>query len=283
MRRTWAVAALTTALATSGMGVAAADVPVGGIRQSDEPALGPDDVTSRTGTGADGVVAEAVAPLATPDASWPATGRLTVYLCSKGTAVHDCHGKAVTAEQKRKLEKLLNRLPGVSDVRYVSQSEAYRNFREDTGRTRTGGQSSMPQYFRATLDRPNVKLGEKLEKLPGIASAVVRRSDFWTGKAAAMVRLCGPSNCANRLTITDHERDAVFEVLRNLQGVKKVYLETHRHAAQNHQRVFSGSLQDASKRTGQVFHLVLSSPADFSRIRPALKGLTGVHGISRHR
>ncbi|MFI6391750.1 hypothetical protein ACIBHY_38345 [Nonomuraea sp. NPDC050547] len=286
MRRTWVVAALTTALATSGMGSAAADTPADSTlgetslneaqeNRDAEPGAG--DVSVEPGSGADGVVAVAVSPLPTPKAAWPTTGRLTVYLCSKASLQKKCDGRGPGDEQKRKIERLLKRLSGLSGVRYVSEDEAYRNAREDGLRVRKG---AIPASFRAEVKVPNVNLGPKLEKLPGITTARVWRTDFWAGRAQAKVELCGPANCPGRGAITDHERDAVFEALRTLQGVKKVYLESRRHAVDNWRRV---THENRTPAVGEYFHLVLTDSSVFEQIRPALRGLPGVDQVSRHR
>ncbi|MFI6293058.1 hypothetical protein ACIBEJ_15825 [Nonomuraea sp. NPDC050790] len=300
MRRTWVVAALTTALATSGMGAAAADAPADRVlgetsaneapesasestsesaseSASESRGAEPGDVSAESGTGADGVVAVAVSPLPVPKAAWPTTGRLTVYLCSKAELQKKCEGRGPSDEQKRKIERLLKRLPGLSGVRYVSAEESYRNAREDGVPAKKG---SIPASFRADVKVPNVNLGPKLAKLPGIATARVWRTDFWAGKAHAKVELCGPANCSGRGAITDHERDAVFEALRTLPGVKKVYLESRGHAIENWRRV---SYASTTPDVGEIFHLVLSDPSVFDRIRPALRGLPGVEQVSRHR
>ncbi|WP_157250507.1 permease-like cell division protein FtsX [Nonomuraea typhae] len=276
MRRVWAVAALTMALVTAGTSGALA-----------EP--GPEGTNQAYGTVADG-------PLPTPDAPWPATGELSVFLCLKDTPMVACRGRVVTAEQRRNIKRAIKRLPGVSEVRFVTKREAYREFREAFAHNDTllkdVRQSDMPEEFRARLQVRNDKLDAKLEKLPGVSMVIVSGTDFWDGKADAKVVLCSPKTamepCGVGDPITDQERDAVFETLRTVEGVQKIYLESHRHAAENLRRLVGGwnrakpTLRDALEASGETFHLVLSSPADFSRIRPALKGLPGVAEIGRH-
>ncbi|MFI6501522.1 permease-like cell division protein FtsX [Nonomuraea typhae] len=242
-------------------------------------------------------------PLPTPDAPWPTTGRMRVSLCFKDDDSKNCRGRAVTAEQKRKLETLLKRLPGVSKVRFESQREAYQGFREqfadDEGLLNAVRVSDMPETFLAHLNVPDLKLRARLERVPGVSWVYVHRTDFWAGKADAKVVLCSPKNtlerCQAQDAITDQARDAVFAALRTVTGVKTIYLESHRHAAQN--RLWTAvvhpvpyppgarkpTFKEALRLTGETFHLVLSDPSDFDRIRPALKGIAGWESIIRHR
>ncbi|MEU7861972.1 permease-like cell division protein FtsX [Nonomuraea sp. NPDC049141] len=275
--------ALTTALATSGAAAAAADVPAGMKTLGGTVANGVDDVMEQGDS-----------PLPPPKGPWPKSGTLSVFLCSKHIATPNCHGKATTAEQKRRLEKLLKRLPGVSGVRFMDQDESYRKFREDFSDNKAliaaSRKSDMPEYFDAKVKVVNAKQANKLAKLPGVASVYEWRTDFWLGKAHAQVRLCAPRNdqgaCQGRGQTTDLERDAIFEALRNVEGVKKIYLEPRAHAVSNWRNIFVGSTSNSkaiASVTGESFHLVLANPSNLTPITAALKGLPGVEEVARHR
>lgn len=285
------VAALTIALATGV--VAVADVPVPGRMSGEALASSDDPGEVSSPTGVDGVE-QAVTPLPPPKGPWPKSGTLVVHLCSKDSAMQNCHGRATTAEQKRKLEKLLKRLPGFSGLRFVDQDEALREFREAFRDNKelisAAGKRDMPESFEVELAVVNAKQADKVAKLPGVAMALAQRTDFWLGKAHAQVRLCASRNlqgaCPGRGRTTDLERDAVFEALRQLEGVKKIYLEPREHAAKNWRHVFVGSTlkpKTIALITGESFHLVLSDPASIDPIRAALKWLPGVYGVSQHR
>ncbi|MFD9942670.1 permease-like cell division protein FtsX [Nonomuraea sp. NPDC059023] len=271
------IATLTTVLAASG-GVAAAD-------SVDPPEAG-------APTGADGAVKHGASPLPPPKGAWPKSGTLTVYLCAKDSALPGCRGRAATAEQKRRLERLLKRLPGVSGLRFEDQEEAYRNFRDKYRDNKpliaAARKSDMAESFRAKVEVVNTRQTDRLAKLNGVASVYAWRTDFWVGKAHAKVSLCAPSNepglCEGQTT--DPEREAIFEALRNLQGVKKIYLEPREHAAKNWRRVFATTTlkpKVIASFSGEIFHLVLANPADLAPITAALKGLPGVKEISLHR
>ncbi|MFD1536169.1 permease-like cell division protein FtsX [Nonomuraea guangzhouensis] len=283
MRLRWAVVALTTALATSGVAAASADVPAG------MKTLG-----ETVANGVDAVMEQGDSPLPPPKGPWPKSGTLSVFLCSKNSTMPSCHGRATTAEQKRRLEKLLKRLPGVSRVRFVNQDESFRKFREEfrhnTSLIAATLKSDMPESFEAKVKVVNAKQANRLAKLPGVASAHEWRTDFWLGKAHAQVRLCAPRNdqgaCQGRGQTTDLERDAIFEALRNLEGVKKIYLEPREHAVRNWRNIFADSIFNSktiASVTGESFHLVLADPSNLTPINAALKELSGVEKVLRHR
>jgi cell division protein FtsX len=286
--------ALTTALATGGVAAAAADVPAGMKTLGETVANRADlpEVSSRTDV--DGVVEQGASPLPPPKGPWPKSGTLSVFLCSKSSAMRKCHGRATTAEQKRKLKKVLKRLPGVSEVRFEDQDEAFREFREEFGHNKAliaaTRKSDMPESFEAKVEVVNAKQADRLAKLPGVASAYAWGTNFWIGKAHAQVSLCAPRNdpgaCQGRGQTTDLERDAIFEALRNLGGVKKIYLEPQEHAVKNWRHVVVGSTLKSTtvaSFTGESFHLVLANPSHLTPITTALKGLSGVNEVSRHR
>ncbi|MFI9556394.1 permease-like cell division protein FtsX [Nonomuraea endophytica] len=275
-------AVLTAVLVTGG--AAAADVSVTRRGEAAARTDDPGGMNSRTGA-----VERAVAPLPPPQGPWPTSGSLMVMLCSKDSGFRQCHGHA-TDGQKRNLEQVLKQLPGVSGVRFVDQEESLREHREAFGHNKSSVRASdMPESFEAELKVMNVKHVTRLEKVPGVAAVYTWGTNFWLGKAHAQVRLCAPRNspgaCEDRGQATDRERDAVFEVLRNIEGVRKIYLEPREHAIRSWRQVLVDTTlkrKTIELLIGENFHLVLDDPADLAPISAAVKGLAGADEVSRH-
>ncbi|MEU1721951.1 permease-like cell division protein FtsX [Actinomadura sp. ATCC 39365] len=84
---------------------------------------------------------------------------ISVFLCTKGTAIPECNGKAVTPAQTKALKARLEGLQGVKEVFYEDQSTAYENFKTAYQASPTLVQATrvedMPQSFRVKLVDPD--------------------------------------------------------------------------------------------------------------------------------
>ncbi|MEU1384463.1 MULTISPECIES: permease-like cell division protein FtsX [unclassified Nonomuraea] len=84
---------------------------------------------------------------------------ISVFLCTKGTAIPECNGKAVTPAQTKALKDRLEGLQGVKEVFYENQSTAYENFKTAYQASPTLVQATrvedMPQSFRVKLVDPD--------------------------------------------------------------------------------------------------------------------------------
>ncbi|MFG1616449.1 permease-like cell division protein FtsX [Nonomuraea wenchangensis] len=61
---------------------------------------------------------------------WDDKVEVSVFLCTKGSAVQACNGKAITQAQTTKLQEHLKGTPGVKEVFYEDQAAAYENFKQ---------------------------------------------------------------------------------------------------------------------------------------------------------
>ncbi|MEV0591299.1 permease-like cell division protein FtsX [Nonomuraea cavernae] len=61
---------------------------------------------------------------------WYDKVEVSVFLCNKGSAIPACKGKAITAEQTKTLKAQIEQLPGVKEVFYEDQAQAYKNFQQ---------------------------------------------------------------------------------------------------------------------------------------------------------
>ncbi|MBT2225427.1 hypothetical protein [Nonomuraea sp. NEAU-A123] len=109
--------------------------------------------------------------------------------------------------------------------------------------------SDMPEYFDAKVEVVNAKQADRLAKLPGVGSVYAWRTDFWIGKAHAQVSLCAP---------------------RNDPGPARAGIGPR-----------TLSVRTIASFTGGSFRLVLADPSNLTSITAALKGLSGMKGVSR--
>ncbi|MFI9589217.1 permease-like cell division protein FtsX [Nonomuraea sp. NPDC052265] len=90
---------------------------------------------------------------------WYDKVEISVFLCTKGTAIPECNGKAVTPAQTKALETRLKSLQGVKEVLYEDQTTAYDNFKTAYQGSPTLVQATrvedMPQSFRVKLVDPD--------------------------------------------------------------------------------------------------------------------------------
>lgn len=230
------------------------------------------------GTGLWVLLRPSAGPLPPPDVPWPTAGNASVYLCKSDGAEENCRKRAITAAQRLTVDRTLRSLPEVSGIRFVSRAEALKAFTEVYVRLGAAlGESDMPESFRVDLTTTGGFM-RKVEALPGVSGVHVGGTNFWSGKTDVEVRLCSQdvqedSRCAGRGEATAAEKDAVYQVLRALDGVGAVYLEDRGHASRNSYWMTFAKSQDTTKpdaRIPESFHLVLDAPEAAERVKRAV-------------
>ncbi|GLX01440.1 permease-like cell division protein FtsX [Microtetraspora sp. NBRC 16547] len=103
---------------------------------------------------------------------------VAVFLCGKNDAFPVCKKRAATEDDRQRIRKVLESLPGVESVKFESQMEAYEKFRaanSDNSRlVDVIKPTDMPESFRGKLkqgaDHKGVVRG--VEHMPGISNVV---------------------------------------------------------------------------------------------------------------
>jgi cell division transport system permease protein len=109
---------------------------------------------------------------------WYDKVEVSVFLCTKGTAMPACNGKAITAPQTQALQKHLTGLKGVEAVTFEDQAMAYNNFKTAYQSNPTLVQATkvedMPPSFRVKLADPNnyQPILESVKGQPGVSQVM---------------------------------------------------------------------------------------------------------------
>ncbi|MFI6596237.1 permease-like cell division protein FtsX [Nonomuraea sp. NPDC050536] len=232
-------------------------------------------------------------PLPPPDAPWPVTGTLSVYLCSKDSALDNCH-HVTTIEQQERLEGVLRGTRGVSALRLEGQLEAWGRFVANYGHDKTliadTRPSDMPVSFRGEVADVWHFSKAWLEKLPGVARVHVEAADFWVGKSDLEIRMCPQetvgqdSQCKGRGEASDQEKASVYKALRGVDGVDDIYLEGHEHAVANLRNILMDKkgLGDAAAQVPEIYQVTLESKDVAERVRRVVGRMPGVDYVTDH-
>ncbi|NUT12719.1 MAG: ABC transporter permease [Nonomuraea sp.] len=90
---------------------------------------------------------------------WDDKVEISVFLCTKNSAIPACNGKAITPAQIKALDEHIKGIPGVERVFFEDQSAAYNNFKSAYQSNPTLVQvtkvEDMPQSFRVKLVDPD--------------------------------------------------------------------------------------------------------------------------------
>ncbi|MBE1590392.1 permease-like cell division protein FtsX [Nonomuraea angiospora] len=110
---------------------------------------------------------------------WDDKVEVSVYLCSKGTAMETCKGKEITKAQTQALDTLIKGTPGVKEVFFEDQSAAYQNFQKMYANTNKALATAtkvedMPQSFRIKVADPNnyKSIVQAMQGQPGVSQVV---------------------------------------------------------------------------------------------------------------
>lgn len=89
---------------------------------------------------------------------WYDKVEVSVFLCTQGSAIPACNGKAISNQQTKALEDRIKKLPGVDGVIFEDQAAAYKNFQDTADKTLASVTKveDMPTSFRIKLKDPEV-------------------------------------------------------------------------------------------------------------------------------
>ncbi|MEO3872619.1 permease-like cell division protein FtsX [Nonomuraea sp. B12E4] len=230
-------------------------------------------------------------PLPPPDAPWPTTGSVSVFLCNKGMVQEKCGGRAITATQTREVERVLRNTPEVSEVRFISRAEALAKFKATFARNKeliaATSESDMPQSFRAKVSTLTGDHVRKIEALGGVVDVMTLGTGFWVGKADLGIHLCPQqenekgTKCSGRGAPTAEEKPAVYEALRSIDSVGPIYFEDHVHAGKDrYWRIFGKPQTKSSDAAPESFYVVLRAPGAVEQVKRGTGNLPGVKEIT---
>jgi cell division protein FtsX len=230
---------------------------------------------------------------------WPDGGTFTVYLCAADDAWEACGDEAVTAAQRRAVERRLREMPWVTGVRHESPAEARARMAETMpDAARLLEEFDMPEAFHGELSRwsdaPAFNTAAKA--WPGVANTNVFPFSYWRGKADVTIRLCGPpeehnDDCSGRGPATAEEKAALEKNLRALEDVERVHFQDREFAAWEHTQLLRrwaqgwrtdphGNADDARtispEDSPESYHVRLSSPDRADAVIRAVRGAAGV-------
>ncbi|MEQ4715431.1 permease-like cell division protein FtsX [Nonomuraea sp. B19D2] len=109
---------------------------------------------------------------------WDDKVEVSVFLCSKGSAIPACNGKEITKAQTTALEQTIKSTPGVKEVIYEDQSMAYQNFQkmyETNKALQTAARmEDMPTSFRVKVTNPDnySSVVQALQGKPGVSQVM---------------------------------------------------------------------------------------------------------------
>ncbi|MEU6778189.1 permease-like cell division protein FtsX [Nonomuraea angiospora] len=109
---------------------------------------------------------------------WDDKVEVSVFLCTKGSAMESCKGKEVSNAQKDALNTLIKGTPGVKEVFFEDQSAAYQNFQKlyatNKALVSTAKVEDMPQSFRIKVADPNnyKSVVQALQGQPGVSQVL---------------------------------------------------------------------------------------------------------------
>ncbi|MET9239685.1 permease-like cell division protein FtsX [Nonomuraea sp. NPDC051941] len=109
---------------------------------------------------------------------WDDKVEVSVFLCTKGSAMESCKGKEVSNAQKEALNTLIKGTPGVKEVFFEDQSAAYQNFQKlyatNKALVSTAKVEDMPQSFRIKVADPNnyKAVVQALQGQPGVSQVL---------------------------------------------------------------------------------------------------------------
>ncbi|MFI7126960.1 permease-like cell division protein FtsX [Nonomuraea sp. NPDC050153] len=109
---------------------------------------------------------------------WDDKVEVSVFLCSKGSAMEACKGKEISKAQTQQLDALIKGTPGVKEVFFEDQSTAYQNFQKlyATNKALVSATKveDMPQSFRIKVADPNnyKTVVQALQGQPGVSQVL---------------------------------------------------------------------------------------------------------------
>ncbi|MBB6470667.1 permease-like cell division protein FtsX [Sphaerisporangium rubeum] len=225
-------------------------------------------------------------PLPPPAVALPEQTRFIVWLCQEEI----CPGPGTPRPgDVRRVETALRSMPEVVSIKF-SRNRSQGSQHPGTIMDPATGHGIGPVFFdafdgrlRRSSDFPAVAA-----KLKGMAVAQRLSTDFWFGKADVTVTLCGTSAdeaCSPFLIhdMTEEQKQAVLDRIREIDGVRQVYYEDRQHALTLQQHYHPETSRSdpplilaAMKET---YRVKMSGPDAVRRLQQALNGVPGVESV----
>lgn len=232
-------------------------------------------------------------PLPPPETPAPLTGRLSVFLCDDGSDEYapNCLYGAATADDKQAIEAALRSLPELRGFSFETKEQAYEKFRRSAGDDPAGLEfvrktrvDEMPESYQATLgpgDWEAVRL--RIDDLRGVLATEIYGDSLWRGVADIGIALCPEigsdyPRCRGRERVSDEEKAAVLDRIRDLDGVKAVYVEDAAHARVNRRRIlWRPDAEDVDVRAlPEAFYIALDRPPAKTEMEKIFLPMPGV-------
>ncbi|HEX4816090.1 MAG TPA: permease-like cell division protein FtsX [Nonomuraea sp.] len=106
---------------------------------------------------------------------WGDKVEVSVFLCSKGSAMPACNGKAITDTQIKALKEHIEGVAGVKEVFFENQDSAYKNFQDAFASNKALLNATkvedMPQSFRIKVANPDnyAPVIQAIQGQPGVS------------------------------------------------------------------------------------------------------------------
>ncbi|MEU7877226.1 permease-like cell division protein FtsX [Microbispora bryophytorum] len=232
-------------------------------------------------------------PQPPPVTSAPLTGRLSVFLCTDGSDEYapNCLYGAATADDRRKIEAVLRSLPELRGLSFETKEQAYERFRKSAGDDLAGLEfvrktraDEMPESYQGALgpgDWEAIRL--RIDDLRGVLATGIYGDSLWRGVADIGIALCPEigsdfSRCQGRARVSEGEKAAVLDRIRDLDGVKAVYIEDAAHARVNMRRIFwRPDTEDVDVRAlPEAFYIAFDRPPAKTEMEKIFLSMPGV-------
>ncbi|TQS27375.1 permease-like cell division protein FtsX [Microbispora sp. KK1-11] len=239
-------------------------------------------------------------PLPPPVTSAPPTGRMSVFLCADGSDEYapNCLYGAATADDRRKIEAVLRSLPELRGLSFETKEQAYEKFRKSARDDPAGLEFVRKTRADEMLDSYQGALGPgdweairlRIDDLRGVLATGIYGDSLWRGVADIGIALCPEigsdfPRCLGRERVSEEEKAAVLDRIRDLDGVKAVYFEDAAHARVNRRRIYwEADAKDLDPRTlPEAFYVAFDRPpakAEMEKIFGRVPGVAQVVSVS---
>ncbi|HUR04630.1 MAG TPA: permease-like cell division protein FtsX [Nonomuraea sp.] len=237
---------------------------------------------------------------------------VSIFLCGKLSPSENCPGGRVTLDQTQAIKQALEEAPGVAEVLYMTQDQAYASFRRDYADEKalldtidvTDLLPSFQVQLRPGTD-PKVSLA-KMKSMEGVSDITIpaeiadqigpepeKRADvsvFLCGEQSIQAS-CGavaapdstpstPKFVKYGKAITSAQRRALGTEIGAMPGIQSTHFESRQEAYENFQRTYKDNkrLTQATKQSDmpELFRLQLRPDADWDKVITKLQRLPGV-------
>jgi cell division transport system permease protein len=173
---------------------------------------------------------------------WYDKVEVSVFLCTKNSAIPSCNGKAITPTQTKALEERLKGTPGVKQVFFEDQPTAYQNFKDsyasNPALVQAAGVEDMPQSFRVKLVDPDnyQPVIEAVKGQPGVSQVIDHKQligkffdmldklSFYALAVAVILVLAAALLIGNTVRLSAFNRRRETGIMR-LVGASNLYIQ----------------------------------------------------------